>query len=170
MPSGEAEEVLQGWLRGQIPSLENWTKMERSGSTWQQVLERRSRGPAPTPPQPHPDWPWLLTVGGNSGSTSDFGWSDVEKALWELDQEADSFLILEQKDPQVPDTCWFIQCAVARQGPDQGSYAVEIGCAAPEGSRLWTQIVPDMQAAIDDFYDAYDRGSLDVSGFRETVL
>ena len=170
MPSGEAEEVLQGWLRGESPSLENWTKIERSGSTWQQVLERRSRGPAPTPPQPHPDWPWLLTVGGNSGSTSDFRWSDVENALWELNQEADSYLILEQKDPQAPETCWFIQCAVARQGPDKGSYSVEIGCTAPEGSRLWTQVVPDMQAAIDYFYDAYDRGSLDASGFRETVL
>ena len=94
----------------------------------------------------------------------------MENALWELNQEADSYLILEQKDPQAPETCWFIQCAVARQGPDKGSYAVEIGCAAPEGSRLWTQVVPDMQAAIDYFYDAYDSGSLDVSGFRETVL
>lgn len=48
--AGEAEDVLRGWLRGEIPSLENWTKMERSGRTWQQVMERPNRGGVPTPP------------------------------------------------------------------------------------------------------------------------
>lgn len=37
--SSEAEDVLRGWLRGEIPSLEDWTKMERSGRTWQQAFE-----------------------------------------------------------------------------------------------------------------------------------
>ncbi|MDR3983359.1 MAG: hypothetical protein Q3W96_07970 [Dysosmobacter sp.] len=167
--AGEAEEVLQGWLRGEIPSLENWTKMERSGRTWQS-LDGGSAGAAATPPQPHPDWPWLLTVGGNSGSTSDFGWSDVEKALRALNQEADSYLILEQKDPQSPETCWFLQCAVARQGPDQGSYSVEIGFTTPDGSRLWEWVTPDVQEVINDFSDAYYHRGLDVSGFREAEI
>lgn len=167
--AGEAEEVLQGWLRGEIPSLENWTKMERSGRTWQ-PLDGGSAGAAATPPQPHPDWPWLLTVGGNSGSTSDFGWSDVEKALRALNQEADSYLILEQKDPQSPETCWFLQCAVARQGPDQGSYSVEIGFTTPDGSRLWEWVTPDVQEVINDFSDAYYHRGLDVSGFREAEI
>ena len=167
--AGEAEEVLRGWLRGEIPSLENWTKMERSGRTWQS-LDGGSAGAAATPPQPHPDWPWLLTVGGNSGSTSDFGWSDVEKALRALNQEADSYLILEQKDPQSPETCWFLQCAVARQGPDQGGYSVEIGFTTPDGSRLWEWVTPDVQEVINDFSDAYYHRGLDVSGFREAEI
>ena len=52
----ELEETMD-CLQGEIPSLEDWRKMERSGRTWQQVLERGSRGSAPTLPQPHRDWP-----------------------------------------------------------------------------------------------------------------
>ena len=167
--AGEAEEVLRGWLRGEIPSLENWTKMERSGRTWQS-LDGGSAGAAATPPQPHPDWPWRMTAGGNSGSTSDFGWSNVEKALRALNQEADSYLILEQKDPQSPETCWFLQCAVARQEPDQGSYSVEIGFTAPDGSHLWERVTPDVQEVINDFSDAYYHRGLDVSGFWEAEI
>lgn len=37
MSTGEAEDVLRGWLRGEIPTLEDWTRMERSGRTWQQT-------------------------------------------------------------------------------------------------------------------------------------
>ena len=109
-------------------------------------------------------------MGGNSGSTFDFGWSDVEKALRALNQEADSYLILEQKDPQSPETCWFLQCAVARQGPDQGSYSVEIGFTTPDGSRLWEWVTPDVQEVINDFSDAYYHRGLDVSGFREAEI
>ena len=167
--AGEAEEVLLGWLRGEIPSLENWTKMERSGRTWQSLDGGNARASS-APPQPDPDWPWILTVGGNSGSTAAFGWSNVEKALRALNQEADSYLILEQKDPQSPETCWFIQCAVARQGQDQGSYSVEIGFTTPDGSRLWEWVTPDVQEVINDFSDAYYHRGLDVSGFRETEL
>ena len=43
MSAGEAEEMLRGWLRGEIPSLENWAKMERSGRTWQQASEQRQQ-------------------------------------------------------------------------------------------------------------------------------
>lgn len=167
MSAGEAEEVLRGWLRGEIPSLENWTKMERSGRTWQQVLERRSRGPAPTPPQPHRDWPWRMTAGGNSSSTSDFNWNDLEKGLRALRQEEDSYLVLEQRDPQNPERSWFIQSAMALEGPDAGMYAVEIGSSDPDGPLLWERMVPDVRDVIAYFSDAYYHRGLDTSGFQE---
>ena len=62
--------------------------MERSGRTWQ-PLDGGSAGTFSTPPQPHPDWPWILTVGGKPGSTAVFSWNDLEKALRALNQEAD---------------------------------------------------------------------------------
>lgn len=167
--ASEAEEVLRGWLQGEIPSLENWTKMERSGRTWQPLDGGNARAVS-APPQPDPDWSWLLTAGGDSGSTADFSWNDLENALRELNQETDSYLILEQKDPQNPEQFWFIQCAVARQGPDQGSYSVEIGCAAPDGSHLWEWVTADVQAVIACFYSVYDRRNLDVSRFREAEI
>lgn len=102
---------------------------ERSGRTWQQVLERRSRGPAPTPPQPHRDWPWRMTAGRAPGSAPDFSWNDLEKGLRALRQEEDSYLVLEQRDPQNPEQFWFIQSAMALEGPQAGMYAVEIGCS-----------------------------------------
>ena len=40
---GEAERVLRGWLRGEIPSLKDWTRMERAGRTWQPAPEERER-------------------------------------------------------------------------------------------------------------------------------
>ena len=131
LSAGEAETVLRGWLRGEIPALDGWTHMERSGRTWQPVMERQSRTPSPAPPQPHSDWPWTLTVGGYAGSTTDPSWQDIEEELRELVPDPDSFLILEQKDPQNLENYWFIQCAVASQGPDAGKYAVEIGCSSP---------------------------------------
>lgn len=39
--TSEAETILRGWLRGEIPSLDGWTLMERAGRTWQQVSERK---------------------------------------------------------------------------------------------------------------------------------
>ena len=168
--AGEAEAVLRGWLRGEIPSLEGWTHMERSGRTWQQTSERGRGGPSPTPPQPNPDWPWALTVGGHSGSTADPNWQDIEKGLRELSQEADSYLILEQKDPQSPETCWFIQCAVAMQGPEQGHYSVEIGFSIPGSPSLWEQMVPDVQKAIEFFSAAYYHRGMDISGFEKMEL
>ena len=167
LSTGEAETVLRGWLRGEIPALDGWIHMERSGRTWQQVMERQSRTTSPTPPQPNPDWPWALTVGGYAGSTSDPSWQDIEEELRELVQDPDSFLILEQRDSQSLENYWFIQCAVASQGPDAGKYAVEIGCPSSEGPRLWERIEPDVRGAIKYFSDAYYHRGLDVSGFRD---
>lgn len=165
--AGEAETVLRGWLRGEIPALDGWTHMERSGRTWQLVMERQSRAPSPAPPQPHPDWPWTLTVGGYAGSTADPSWQDIEEELRELVPDPDSFLILEQKDPQNLENYWFIQCAVASQGPDAGKYAVEIGCSTPGGPCLWERMVPDVQEAAKYFSDAYDHRPVNVSDFQE---
>lgn len=166
LSAGEAETVLRGWLRGEIPALDGWTHMERSGRTWQPVMERQSRAPSPAPPQPHPDWPWTLTVGGYAGSTADPSWQDIEEELRELVPDPDSFLILEQKDPQNLENYWFIQCAVASHGPDAGKYAVEIGCSTPGGPCLWERMVPDVQEAAKYFSDAYDHRPVNVSDFQ----
>ena len=167
LSAGEAETVLRGWLRGEIPALDGWTHMERSGRTWQPVMERQGRTTSPAPPQPHPDWPWTLTVGGYAGSTADPSWQDIEEELRELVPDPDSFLILEQKDPQNLENYWFIQCAVASQGPAAGKYAVEIGCSTPGGPCLWERMVPDVQEAAKYFSDAYDHRPVNVSDFQE---
>ena len=167
LSAGEAETVLRGWLRGEIPALDGWTHMERSGRTWQPVMERQGRTTSPAPPQPHPDWPWTLTVGGYAGSTTDPSWQDIEEELRELVPDPDSFLILEQKDPQNLENYWFIQCAVASQGPDSGKYAVEIGCSTPGGPCLWERMVPDVQEAAKYFSDAYDHRPVNFSDFQE---
>lgn len=109
-------------------------------------------------------------MGGYSGSTSAPSWQDVESELRELLPDPDSFLILEQREPGNPENCWFIQCAVAAQGPDAGRYAVEIGCLSPDGPRLWERMEPDVQGAVKVFLDAYHHRGLDVSGFRETEV
>ena len=165
LTAGEAETVLRGWLRGEIPSLDGWTRMERSGRTWH-PLDGTDKAHFPLP-QPHPDWPWALTVGGYAGSTADPSWQDIEEELRELVPDPDSFLILEQKDPQNLENYWFIQCAVASQGPDAGKYAVEIGCLTPGGPCLWERMVPDVREAAKYFSDAYYHRPVNVSDFQE---
>ena len=61
--------------------------------------------------QPNPDWPWSLSEGGNLAGS--FDWHDIEFALEDLYPDNDSFLILEQKDPQNDKNYWYIQ----RPGP-----------------------------------------------------
>ena len=71
------------------------------------------------PSQPHPDWPWTLSEGGNI--LQEFTWENIEHDLAELYPDGDSFLILEQKDPADPKRrYWYIQCAIALQGPSAG--------------------------------------------------
>ena len=129
-----------------------------------------SKNKIPALPGPSAELPWTLTVGVDPGTCSDPTWQQVEEGLYGLNQEQDSFLILEQQDPQNPDAYWFIQCAVAAQGPDQGRYFVEIGCATPDGPRLWERMVPDLQEVLKGFSAAYYHRGLDVSGFREMVI
>ena len=58
LSTGEAETVLRGWLRGELPPLDGWTRMERSGRTWR-PLDGTDKAHFPLP-QPHPDWPWVI--------------------------------------------------------------------------------------------------------------
>ena len=162
--TGEAETVLRGWLRGEVPSLDGWMRVERSGRAWR-PLDGGNSETTSVPPQPHPDRPWSLNIGG--GLRSNPAWQDIEAALRELTQEENSFLILEQEEPGNPEHYWFIQCAMARQGPDRGRYFVEIG-ASSRAHRLWERMVPDVQAAVEFFFTAYQQRSVDGSGFRET--
>ena len=167
LSTGEAETVLRNWLRGELPTLEGWTKLVRAGRAWRS-LDGRNGGAVPTPPQPNPDWPWVLNVGGVP--QSDPSWQDVESGLRELVPDPDSFLILEQREPGNPEHCWFLQCAVASHGPDAGQCAVQIGCSSPGGPRLWERMEPDVQEAVQVFSDAYHHRELDVSGFREAEV
>ena len=165
LSAGEAETVLRNWLWGELPALEGWTKLVRAGRGWR-PLDGRSGGAVPTPPQPNPDWPWALNVGGVP--QSDPSWQDVESGLRELVPDPDSFLILEQREPGNPEHYWFIQCAVASRGSDAGKYAVEIGCPSPDGPRLWERMVPDVQEAAAYFSVVYNQREVDTFGFRET--
>ena len=70
--------------------------------------------------QPHPDWPWTLSEGGNLFRT--FTWNNIEYDLAELYPDNDSFLILEQKDPADETRYWFIQSAIALKGPQKDFY------------------------------------------------
>ena len=79
-------------------------------------------------------------------------------------------LILEQRDPENSEHGWFIQCAIALQGPDMGKYAVEIGCPASDGPHLWERMVPDVQAAVEFFFKAYQQRGVGGSGIRETEV
>ena len=96
-----------------------------------------SKNKTPALPGPSAELPWTLTVGVDPGTCSDPTWQQVEEGLYGLNQEQDSFLILEQQDPQNPNAYWFIQCAVARMGPDQGRYSVEVGFPGARGGELW---------------------------------
>ena len=79
-----------------------------------------SKNKTPALPGPSAELPWTLTVGVDPGTCSDPTWQQVEEGLYGLNQEQDSFLILEQQDPQNPNAYWFIQCAVARMGVGSG--------------------------------------------------
>ena len=41
VPLWDAETILRGWLRGEVPSTAGWALMERTDHGWQQALERR---------------------------------------------------------------------------------------------------------------------------------
>ena len=125
-----------------------------------------SKKKSPVLPQPKSDWPWILTVGGYSGSSSDPAWRDIEENLYELTQDSDSYLILEQKNPYNPKEYWFIQCAVAIQGPDQGKYAVEVGFSSLDGPKLWERMVSGPEEAAAYFSAAYEHKTVDFRGFQ----
>lgn len=118
------------------------------------------------PPQPHRDWPWTLNLSGCPGGR--FDWEILVSELRELNlEDVDSFLILEQKDPENPRAYWYIQSALAKAGPSQGQYVVGVGWSAPGHNQMWERCVPQVEQVIRYFDQAYRQYSVDLSGFED---
>lgn len=118
------------------------------------------------PPQPHRDWPWTLNLSGCPGGP--FSWEILVSELRELNlEDVDSFLILEQKDPENPRAYWYIQSALAKAGPSQGQYVVGVGWSAPGHNQMWERCVPQVEQVIRYFDQAYRQYSVDLSGFED---
>lgn len=121
--------------------------------------------------QPRPDWPWVLTVGGMP--RSNFDWADIERELTRLYPDNDSFIILEQKDPDNRKNYWFIQCAIALAGPKKGHYIVGVGWNGESGPVLmertyfWDALEEEVMGI---FERAYQRRPLDLTGFENFEL
>lgn len=114
--------------------------------------------------QPHRDWPWALNLSGQPGCRP--GWEIIVSELRKLNlEDADSFLILEQKDPR--GEYWFIQSALARMGPHAGRYIVEIGWSMPGRNQLWEICVSDVEQVIRYFDGAYRQYRVDTAGFED---
>ena len=118
------------------------------------------------PSQPHPDWPWTLSEGGNI--LREFTWEDIEHDLAELYPDNDSFLILEQKDPKDSKKYWYIQSAIALQGPNKDDYIVGVGWSGETGPALMERCChwKDLNTVIDIFEQAFQRKPLDLSGYE----
>ena len=119
------------------------------------------------PGRPSGDWPWTLNVSGalrpDSGT-----WEMIVSELWKLNPEdPDSFLILEQQDPDDSKNYWFIQSSMNRAGPKPGWYTVEIGWGSRQGMALWDLDVQTVEEVIPYFRTAYGRKSVDRSGFED---
>ena len=125
-----------------------------------------SRKKKTDPSQPHPDWLWTLSEGGNI--LREFTWENIEHDLAELYPDNDSFLILEQKDPKDDKRYWFIQSAIALQGPDKDNYIGGIGWGGEAGPALVERCYhwKDLDTVIGIFEQAFQRKSLDLSGYE----
>ena len=118
------------------------------------------------PSQPHPDWPWTLSEGGNI--LREFTREDIEHDLAELYPDNDSFLILEQKDPKDSKKYWYIQSAIALQGPNKDDYIVGVGWSGETGPALMERCYhwKDLNTVIGIFERAFRRKPLDLSGYK----
>ena len=116
--------------------------------------------------QPHPDWPWTLSEGGNLFRT--FTWNNIEYDLAELYPDNDSFLILEQKDPADETRYWFIQSAIALKGPQKVFYIVGVGWNGVSGPVLVERCYhwKDLDTVIGIFEQAFQRKPVDLSGYE----
>jgi len=116
--------------------------------------------------QPHAGWPWKLELSGHPNQP--LSWDILVSQLRKLNlEDEDSFLILEQRDPQNSKEYWFIQSALAKMGPHQGEYIIGIGWSAPGHNQLWEKYVPRVEQVIDCFDAAYRRGRVDFTGFED---
>lgn len=117
--------------------------------------------------QPHPDWPWALTVDANP-PIYHFTWEDIVKELHDLNMsDTDSFLILEQKDPKNSENYWFIQSAFALRGPHTGQYVVGVGYGSGDKRALLEQYRTRLEDVIPIFQAAFRRRPLDLSQFED---
>lgn len=122
----------------------------------------------PDASQPRKDWPWHLTAGAYPGPKSSPAWEDVRRGLEALVQDSDSYLILEQKDPADPKRrYWFIQCAIALQGPNAGQYSLEIGYRKDGKGHLLDRTLPRLEQAAAYFDWAFRCKPLDLAGFED---
>ena len=116
------------------------------------------------PSQPHPDWPWTLSEGGNI--LQEFTWENIEHDLAELYPDGDSFLILEQKDPKNNER--YIQSAIALKGPNKDYYTVGVGWSGESGPALVERCYhwKDLDTVIGIFERAFQGKCLDLSGYE----
>ncbi|MDE7010113.1 MAG: hypothetical protein K2O93_02795 [Oscillospiraceae bacterium] len=116
--------------------------------------------------QPRRDWPWTLNIGGYPRSNP--SWEDIRAGLEALVQDSGSFLILEQRDPAGPKgRYWFIQCAIALEGPDAGQYSLEIGFRRDGKGHLLDRTLPRLEQVIAYFDWAFRWKPLDFAGFED---
>ena len=111
--------------------------------------------------QPRSGWSWSLSVNGMPAAH--FDWEDIARALDGLSPHEDSFVILEQRKGQ---DYWFIQSAVALQGPQAGEYAVGVGWNDDKG-RHYMERCGGAGRAVDMFRAAWQGKTLDFSGFED---
>ena len=119
------------------------------------------------PNRPRLDWPWTLNLGGVP--SRQLSWDILEAELRKLNlEDPDSFLILEQKDPGAPQNYWFIQSAIALQGPNKDDYIVGVGWSGEDGPALVERCYhwKDLTAVIEIFERAFQREPLDLTGYE----
>lgn len=118
--------------------------------------------------QPRKEWPWVLTLGAYPGPKSNPAWEDVRRGLESLVQDGDSYLILEQKDPADPKRrYWYIQCAIALQGPSAGQYSLEVGYREDGKGHLLDRTLQMLEQVTAYFDRAFRWKPLDLSAFED---
>lgn len=116
--------------------------------------------------RPRPNWPWALTIGPSLPRTM-LSLGDIQRALEALIPDGDSFVILEQKDPKNPKNYWFIQSAIALEGPNKGEYIVGYGWSKEKGAELWERTVPGLAEVLPYFERAWKGEPTDLTGFED---
>lgn len=116
--------------------------------------------------QPRKEWPWILTRNGSPKSGP--SWDDIKHGLETLTRDGGSYLILEQKDPADPKGhYWFIQCAIALQGPCAGQYSLEVGYRKDGKGYLLDRTLPKLEQVAAYFDRAFRWKPLDFTRFED---
>ena len=117
--------------------------------------------PRPLGAQPHSGWNWTLSVNGMPAA--EVTWAAIAAALDGLGPHDDSFVILEQRQGK---DYWFMQSAVALEGPRTGEYAVGVGWNDEQGKH-YLERYGGAGRAVDMFRAAWQGKPLDFSGFED---